>query len=255
MADPQTPPHSRREFLAALAASPFVTLGAGVFPSPLRAEAAAAGLIGANACILTPESTAGPYYIDPGLIRRDITEDRAGVAMQLRLQVVTADCQPVEGARVDVWHCDAAGNYSGFARQGSDRRVSTKDRTFLRGTQFTEGGGVAVFDTIYPGWYRGRTTHVHYRAFLEETTVLTGQIFFPDALSAYLFQSVPPYNDRTAQRDTVNASDGIARQAGETAYAAIREQPGFYDAALVVGIAPEARPQGARFGGMRPPAG
>ena len=254
MTDLQPPARSRREFLAALAASPFVTLGTGVFSTPLRAEAAAAGLIGANACILTPEVTEGPYYIDPKLIRRDITEDRAGVPMQLRVQVVTADCQPVAGARVDVWHCDAAGNYSGFASQGSDRQVSTRDKTFLRGTQFTEDSGVVTFDTIYPGWYRGRTTHVHYKVFLEENTVLTGQIFFPDALSAYLFQSVPPYNDRAGQRDTMNASDGIAQQAGETAYAAIREQPGFYDAALVVGISPEARSQqGAGFGGMRPP--
>ncbi|GHF37526.1 intradiol ring-cleavage dioxygenase [Seohaeicola zhoushanensis] len=248
-----TPSQSRRDFLATLAVSPFVTLGTGVFAPPVQAQAAAAGLIGANACILTPQVTEGPYYIDPHLVRQDITEGRPGVPMRLRLQVVTADCQPIEGARADVWHCDAAGNYSGFARQGSDQQISTKGETFLRGTQFSDATGIAEFATIYPGWYRGRTTHIHYKVFLEETNVLTGQIFFPDALSAYLFQSVAPYNERGGTRDTVNATDGIAQEAGDTAFAAIREQPDYYDAALVVGVSPEARPQEQGFGGMRPP--
>lgn len=221
------PPLDRRDFLRSLSLSPFVVTGVGVFTSAVRAEAKAAGLIAANVCMLQPELTEGPFYIDERLNRADITEGRPGAAMDLALQVVTADCTPVEGARVDVWHCDALGAYSGVS--------GASDETFLRGTQVTGAGGVAKFRTIYPGWYRGRTTHIHYKVFLGDRTVLTSQVFFPDALSDYLYRSVEPYDGR-GRRDTTNDGDRIARQAGEGAYAQVREMPGAYDASLVVGI-------------------
>ena len=246
-------PVTRRALLRSFAAAPFVTTGVGVFSGAARAQATGLGLIAPNVCMISPEVTEGPYYIDPDLVRADITEGREGVPMRLRMQVVTADCTPVEGARVDVWHCDAEGNYSGFAGQGSDVTADTTGQTFLRGTQFTDAGGLVAFDTIYPGWYRGRTTHIHYKVFLDQVTLLTSQIFFPDALSAYLFRSVAPYNARSAERDTVNASDGIARQAGDGAYAAIREQASRYDAALVVGVSADAAPAGDS--GSRRPMG
>ncbi|WP_353473036.1 intradiol ring-cleavage dioxygenase [Salipiger sp. H15] len=246
---------SRRALLSGLAVSPIAVAGIGSFTSSARAQAQAAGLISANVCMVMPEVTEGPYYLDEALLRSDITEGREGVPMRLRLQVVTAECAPVEGARVDVWHCDAAGNYSGYASQGSDGTNDTEGETFLRGTQMTGADGVAEFRSIYPGWYRGRTTHVHYKVFLDERTVLTSQIFFPDALSQYLFQSVPPYNDRSAERDTMNGNDGIAKQAGEGAYAAIREQYDFYDAALVVGIDPSATSAEGGMGAGGPPPG
>ncbi|TMV11813.1 intradiol ring-cleavage dioxygenase [Arenibacterium halophilum] len=235
------PPHTdRRAFLAGLAASPFVLTGHGVFSGAVRAQAAEAGLIAPNVCMVMPEVTEGPFYTDPGRVRRDITEGLPGVPLRMRIQVVDADCTPLKDARVDIWHCDAAGNYSGYARQGSDGTLDTSGQTFLRGTQISDAGGLVRFDTIYPGWYRGRTTHIHYKVFLDGQLVLTGQIFFPDALSAYLFQSVAPYSDRAGTRDTMNASDRIAQRAGDGAFAAIREQTGFYDAALVVGVAPDA---------------
>ncbi|KAA2314625.1 protocatechuate dioxygenase [Pseudooceanicola sediminis] len=255
-----TPPdQDRRKLLRFLSLSPVALMGVGSFASATRAQAQAAGLISANVCMVQTEVTEGPFYIDPKLVRRDITEGRPGVPMRLNLQVVTSDCVPVPGARVDVWHCDAAGIYSGVTNMGAE---DTTDQTFLRGTQNTGDDGIAVFDTIYPGWYRGRTTHIHYKVFLDEQTILTSQIFFPDALSAYLFRSVPPYNERGATRDTMNGSDSIARAAGAGAYAAIREQPEYYDASLVVGINPDARstsgmdgsggPGGQQPGGTRP---
>lgn len=250
---------SRRALLAGLAASPIVATGIGAFPSAARAQAAAVGLLSPNVCLVTPEVTEGPFYIDPELVRADITEDREGVPMRLQMQVVTADCQPVAGARVDVWHCDAEGTYSGVNNLGGG--ADTTGQTFLRGTQSTDARGVVTFQTIYPGWYRGRTTHIHYKVFLDETTVLTSQIFFPDVLSEYLFRNVAPYNARGATRDTMNGSDGIAQQAGEGAFAAIREQKDWYDAALVVGIDPGAAstltvpggPAGGPPPGGRPP--
>lgn len=256
---------NRRDLLKVLAASGPAVMGFGMWPTALRAEAAAAGLISPNVCTLLPEVTEGPYYIDPGLVRADIREDRAGIPLTMRMQVVDAACAALEGARVDIWHCDAQGNYSGFAGQGSDTTADTSDQTFLRGTQMTDAQGLVAFQTIYPGWYRGRTTHIHFKVFLDQATLLTGQIFFPDALSQYLYDNAPDYGGRSDQRDTLNAGDSIAAQAGEGAYAHIAEQSAGYDAALVVGVSREARsdqtqagrPQGgpAPSGGAGGPAG
>ena len=232
----------RRQLLRILATAPAAATGFLLaLPGAAKSMAASAGLIAGNVCTLTPEVTEGPYYLDPGLIRTDIREDRSGIPMKLRLQVVTRDCRPVESARVDIWHCDAQGNYSGYSSQGSDTRVDTSGRTFLRGTQMTDSAGIAAFQTIYPGWYASRTVHIHFKVFLDKTQVLTGQIFFPDALSEYIFENAPAYGGRSAKRDMVNINDGIAQQAGEGSYAAVREQAGGYDAALVVGIDPAAR--------------
>lgn len=236
---------TRRAVLASLAASPAVMLGA----RPTQAQEAAAvtaGLISSNVCMLATEVTEGPYYIDPELVRADITEGKEGVAMDMVIQVVDASCRPLAGARVDIWHCDAQGNYSGYANQGSDGTLDTSGETFLRGTQMADARGIVTFRTIYPGWYRGRTTHIHHKVFLDETNVLTGQIFFPDALSQYLYDNVPPYNDRASARDTVNSNDGIAEEAGEGAYAGVRETGDRYVATLVIGVDPQAVSQGGR---------
>ena len=239
---------TRRALLASLAASPAVMLGAR--PTVAQETAAAgAGLISPNVCMLATEVTEGPYYTDPELVRADITEGKEGVALEMTIQIVDASCQPLPGARVDIWHCDAQGNYSGYANQGSDGMLDTSAETFLRGTQVADDRGIVTFQTIYPGWYRGRTTHIHHKVFLDETNVLTGQIFFPDALSQYLYDNVPPYNDRTSARDTVNANDFIAEEAGEGAYAGVREAGNRYVATLVIGVDPTAVSEGGRPGG------
>ncbi|KMK66355.1 intradiol ring-cleavage dioxygenase [Puniceibacterium sp. IMCC21224] len=243
------PRTTRRRLLQALAVSPAVGLA-----SAARAQdaAQAAGLLTANVCMVQTEVTEGPYYIDPKLVRADITEDLPGVPLDMKIQVVSADCVPIEGARVDIWHCDAAGNYSGFANQGSDTLADTSTKTFLRGTQMTDASGLVTFQTIYPGWYKGRTTHLHYKVFLDTETILTSQIFLPDALSQYIYDTVAEYGGRGSARDTVNTSDSIAQQAGYGAFAAIAEQADRYVAALVVGVAPMAR-SSTGMTGARPP--
>lgn len=227
------PAARRRALLRALALLP---VGLAVRPA-WAAKAAEAGLVAANVCLLSPETTEGPFYVDPRLVRRDITEGRPGVPLGLTLQVVDADCRAIAGARVDVWHCDAAGDYSGVRQPGG---TSTLGETFLRGTQGTDADGVVRFATIWPGWYRGRTPHIHFKVFLDARTVLTSQLFFPDGSSEALYRAAAPYAGRGAP-DTPNARDGIARRAGSAAVARVEGDVSGMAAALVVGIDPDAR--------------
>ncbi|OYU39575.1 MAG: protocatechuate dioxygenase [Pseudorhodobacter sp. PARRP1] len=228
----------RRTVLKALSLAPFAVL-----PSGLAARAETAGLITTDVCLLQKEVTEGPFYIDPHLLRADITEGKPGLPLQLRLQVVTADCAPVAGARVDVWHCDAAGAYSGVQNMGA--RGDTRGESFLRGTQMTDAAGVARFQTVFPGWYRGRTTHIHYKVFLDQKTALTSQIFFDEAVIAEIYAEHPAYG-RQAARDVMNAADGIAADAGAGAYARVKmtAPDGVAEAALVAGVSPEAGASG-----------
>ena len=130
-------------------------------------------------CILTPELTEGPYYIAGEKLRRKITEGRPGSPLLLRLSVVDATtCRPIKGAAVDIWHADAGGVYSGFGSGAASR-------TFMRGIQRTDGTGLAAFQTVYPGWYQGRTVHIHVKVHVGGNVVHTGQLFFPDTLTPY----------------------------------------------------------------------
>ncbi|MCW1934777.1 intradiol ring-cleavage dioxygenase [Pararhodobacter zhoushanensis] len=225
-------PLNRRQVLTTLA------VGASGLMLPRLVYADTSALIpGSDVCALTPGVTEGPYYLDTGLIRRDITEGRPGVPVHLRLQVVDAACAPIEGARVDLWHCDAQGVYSSFG--GDSGQSSARGETFLRGTQIADAQGIVTFDTIYPGWYRGRTTHMHFKVWLDEHTVLTGQIFVPDALSEYLYLNVPAYQ-REGARDTVNRTDRIAQQATQASFAAVTEEDSAYLVQMIIGVDPMA---------------
>ncbi len=227
---------SRRHALGLIA----VTAGGGAFmPSAARAQNQPLLLPNAGVCTITPETTEGPYYFDPALERADITEGRKGAGLVVRLQVVDQDCKPIAGARVDIWHCDAEGHYSGYPGQGDGRDVDTTGEKFLRGWQSTDGNGIVAFKTIYPGWYRGRTTHIHFKAFPGEASVMTGQMFFPDDVSESIYAKVAPYNGRSARRDTMNGDDGILRRAGAGVESAVRQEATAYEAEMIVAIARE----------------
>lgn len=212
----------------------------------------AALLQGADVCAIIPEVTEGPYYFDPKMERVGITEGRPGIPTRIRLQVVDAACLALKDARVDIWHCDATGVYSGYANQGDDGKTDTTGETFMRGTQFTDANGLVEFETVYPSWYRGRTTHVHFKVFLDQTNVLTGQIFFPDALSEYIYLNVAPYNARTGERDTLNANDSIATQSTRAAFAFVKELDEEYLVAMIIGVDPSATSAVGMGGGNRP---
>ena len=244
----------RRDILRMVAA---LSTGGAARESLAQAPAEEPGppLLGARACLLTPEAIQGPYYYDPKLNRYDIRENKPGVPILLRLQIVDQACRPIAGARVDVWHCDAAGLYSNYPGQGDDRTqpVSTKGETFLRGSQLADNAGVASFKSIYPGWYPGRTPHVHFKAFVNEANILTGQLFFPDALSEFIYRDIRPYSERAAKRDTMNKDDFIAIGAGLGSFASVTEEAEQYLVTLVVGVDPAARSKASAS--SRPPEG
>lgn len=244
---------SRRSALAGLAGSAALLTGEKRAAAAAATETPAPLPTAANVCRMTPRMVEGPFYFDPALVRTDITEGRPGVPLKLVLQIVEgATCRPIGGARVDVWHCDATGQYSGYAGQGDDQSISTKGEKFLRGTQTTGASGEVTFSTIYPGWYRGRTTHIHYKVLIDEKAMLTGQMYFPDALSEYIFTRVAPYSDRIAKRDTLNSTDWIAGADGDhISFVSIREEADAYVATLIIGVDPAAEPEKAGFD--RPP--
>jgi len=160
-------------------------------------------------CIVRPEVTEGPYYVDVDLVRTDIREDRAGRPLALTfnvLQVAGSACTPLQGATVEIWHCDAEGSYSGV----SDPGFNTEGQTWLRGAQVTDANGMATFTTIYPGWYSGRAVHIHFKVFPSQNTVFTSQLFFDDVLSDTVFM-LEPYAAK-GQRDTINSADTMYQE-------------------------------------------
>lgn len=183
----------------------------------------------------TAAAVEGPFYFDPGLVRADIAEGRAGIPLEIVFLVHDETGAVFPGARVDVWHCNAQGFYSGYAGQGDDRRTDMKGKTFLRGTQTTGADGRAVFASVYPGWYPGRTTHIHFKIINGGKTNLTSQLFLPDALSEFLYANLDDYK-RNRLRDTLNSTDGIALEAGETVQGHVRESAGRYRATLYVKV-------------------
>jgi protocatechuate 3,4-dioxygenase beta subunit len=169
-----------------------------------------------SSCTLTPEETEGPYYFDADAIRSDIREDKDGVALRLALRVRDAEqCEPLANAVVDIWHCDAEGIYSGFESAstggapggGGSGSGPTDQETYLRGAQVTNSGGIVEFKTIYPGWYRGRTTHIHAKVHVDKQTVLTTQLFFDDDVTAAVYEQQPYAAD--TGRDTFNDNDQL----------------------------------------------
>jgi protocatechuate 3,4-dioxygenase beta subunit len=155
-------------------------------------------------CILSKEATEGPYWVAIHLTRRNITEGRTGMPLRLRLKVLDAStCKPIKGANVELWHADAGGVYS--AVQGNTK-------TFLRGHQVSDANGVVIFDTIYPGWYSGRTPHIHVKVHVGSSYVYTGQLFFADTISSRVYRT-KRYRSR-GQADTTNGADSIYADAG-----------------------------------------
>jgi len=170
------------------------------------------------ACVVTPALTEGPYFVDERLNRSDIRSDpssgavKEGVPLRLNLTVSNvngATCTPIANAVVDMWHCDALGEYSDIANGAG--QSNTSGQKFLRGYQVTDGNGGVQFQTIYPGWYRGRTIHIHFKVRTNPDSAsgyeFTSQMFLDEAITDSVLARVP-YNQKGSP-DTRNADDNI----------------------------------------------
>src|SRR5918995_3692153 len=185
-------------------------------------DASTAAETASTTCVVRPEQTEGPYYVDTGLERSDIREEREGVPLDLTFNVSRVDqgdasaCGPLAGAVVDVWHCDAAGEYSAVEDNAAGD-FDTRGETFLRGYQVTDENGTARFTTIYPGWYQGRAVHIHFTIpdspESEQGYEFTSQLYFDDALTDQVFTE-GPYAEK-GPRDLRNSEDGIFQGGGD----------------------------------------
>jgi protocatechuate 3,4-dioxygenase beta subunit len=172
----------------------------------------------ASTCVVRPQQTEGPYFVDARLDRSDIRADGSGgavvegVPLRLNFQVSRmsgSGCAALAGAIVDVWQCDAQGRYSDVR----DPHGDTRGQRFLRGYQVTDANGAARFITIYPGWYPGRTVHIHFkiRSAAETGRAFTSQLYFDDTLTDRVHAHAPYLTKGRRQR---NDDDGLFRRGG-----------------------------------------
>lgn len=205
-------------------------------------------------CVATPPQTEGPYFVDEALHRVDIRSDptdgsmRDGLPLTLEVRVFTmarnagTDCMPLGDALVDIWHCDANGVYS----DARDRNFSTVGKQFLRGYQVTDAEGGVRFMTIYPGWYPGRSVHIHFKIRTRpkhgRAYEFTSQFYFDDSVTDKVHAREPysrdalqagrkPYGARTR-----NSEDGIFRKGGDQLMLRLSETEKGYAASFDVGI-------------------
>jgi protocatechuate 3,4-dioxygenase beta subunit len=208
----------RREALAALGAAGLALVADRWLPTSLLS----AQTPRVPGCVVRPEQTEGPYFVDGMLDRSDIRSDPAtrevkpGTPLVLTLAISSLRgdaCTPLPGAHVDIWHCDALGVYSGV----KDPHFDTTGHHYLRGYQITDAKGEARFRTIYPGWYSGRAVHIHFKVRTDPAAErghgFTSQLYFDDALTTRV-QRASPYAGKTGRR-TMNAEDEIFPNGGD----------------------------------------
>jgi protocatechuate 3,4-dioxygenase beta subunit len=241
----------RREMLALLGTMGAATLlgacvqpGAGAPGNAASTGASAAAVATTNAtlapgCVVRPELTEGPVFVEEELNRSDIRLDpsngviSAGVQFDLTFRVTQVGknaCTPLSGVKIDVWHCDGAGIYSDTTQLG----MHTVGQKFLRGYQHTDANGIAKFTTIYPGWYEGRTVHIHFKMRNEQGYEFTSQLFFDDTLTDEVFKA-DPYASK-GERKLRNADDSIYQQSGGQMILEVETVPTGYAATFDVGL-------------------
>lgn len=234
---------------------------------PLRASA--------PVCSLVSEQEEGPFYVDHAAVRRDITEGKPGVPLKLRLAVVDATkCSPLPKVALDIWHCDSVGVYSAYDNQlgpppgpppergdfgpgrgpgGPPPRRSTNATRFFRGIQVTDAKGFVEFETVYPGWYQGRTIHIHVKAHVDGRVCHTGQLFPPEDVSEEIAKLQPYAQHRNVHRTLQTEDHVFTEQHGSTGLLTLerltpRSNTGGFLATAALALDPEASPEPVGFG-------
>jgi len=135
---------------------------------------------GNGGCTLTPTEVAGPFPLDLSenatFFRQDVRETQAGVQLNLKMRIMTVnDCQPLSNVRVNIWHCNNEGLYSGYSLPNNPGQAGL---TYLRGYQMTDANGEVDFITILPGWYPGRVCHIHFQVYVDSNHAAISQLTF-----------------------------------------------------------------------------
>jgi len=220
---------TRRGSLLRLGGFAATALGGSALAALEAEDGPAAVATGAVSCVLAPELTEGPFYVEDERLRRDVRDGKAGLPLLLRLKVVNAStCRVVKGATVEIWHCDALGAYSGDV-------AGNPGTNFLRGAQRTDAKGIATFRTIYPGFYSGRAVHVHVKVHVRGRVVHTGQLFFPARVTASVYAN-EPYRSHGTQPDTPNPADAIFRNGGGKGMLALTRSGSGYAGTVAMGV-------------------
>ncbi|MBI3742717.1 MAG: intradiol ring-cleavage dioxygenase [Chloroflexi bacterium] len=205
-------------------------------PSP---SPTASSQVPTPACVVRPQQTEWPYFVDEKLNRSDIRSDpsggsvKDGVPLNLLFRVAKltgAACTALAGATMDVWHCDALGVYS----DATDPSFNTKGKKFLRGYQATDANGNASFTTIYPGWYQGRAVHIHFKIRTTSGYSFTSQLYFDDSITDQVHAQAP-YSSK-GQGRLRNSSDGIFRDGGSQLLLAPAKTANGYTATFDIGL-------------------
>jgi protocatechuate 3,4-dioxygenase beta subunit len=209
--------------------------------NPAMNRSGPADLSAPSRCVVIPQQTEGPFFIDERLNRSDIRIDptdgsvKPGVPFQLAFRVSTVDrgrCAVLPGVMVDVWHCDALGHYSDEPANG------TTGKKFLRGHQITDANGIAQFTTIYPGWYQGRAVHIHFKlrpaSASGRSCEFTSQLYFDDSISDDVFAR-EPYAAK-GPSPLKNARDRIYRDGGDQLLLALAKSGDGYAGTCDIGL-------------------
>jgi protocatechuate 3,4-dioxygenase beta subunit len=195
-----------------------------------------------NACVLIPSETAGPYPLNlstnAAMFRTDIRESKTGIQLNVKLKIIGVNnCLPIQNARVDIWHCDKDGYYSGYSNVGYLGTQNNVGQTFCRGIQMTDANGEVNFTTIFPGWYVSRVTHIHFQVFLNSVLQATSQFTFPVTTKNSIYTSNSLYSAHGTDPQSISTdnvfSDGATYQ---TATLTPNATTGGYDTFLEVGI-------------------
>jgi len=145
-----------------------------------KAKAITGPALKTTICTLIPSETAGPFPLDltanTAYFRQDIRESKTGVQLNLKMKIFGIDnCAPMPNLRVNIWHCDKDGLYSGYSQTNNPGQAGL---TYLRGYQFTDANGEVDFTTIFPGWYSGRICHIHFQVYVSSAYAAISQMTF-----------------------------------------------------------------------------